>query len=108
MKSLSNPSGSPHVVSVGGNNITCDNIVLYERFGYCSHCLVVANKRECCVEYAKHLQRTSVSSLTKTASENVDSKSLAESTLSNHVNKTSPLVQKNRMVQHKTANFIIE
>ena len=59
---------------VGGSNISCDNIMLYKRFRYCSHCLVVAIKENVVVEYAKHLQRTSVSSLTQTASENVDSK----------------------------------
>ena len=46
--------------------ICCDNIVLYQRFGYCSHCLVVAIKENVVAEYPKHLQRTSVTSLTQT------------------------------------------
>ena len=75
VKSLSNPSGSPQVVSIGGNNIRCDKVCpKYQCFGYCSHCLVVAMKENVVVEYAKHLQRKSVLSLTQMASQNVDSK----------------------------------
>ena len=54
--------------------ICCGNIVLYQRFGCCSHCLVVAIKENVVVEYPKHLQRTPVTSLTQTESKNVDSK----------------------------------
>ena len=45
VKSLSNPSGNPHVVSVCGNNIMCDKVCPgHQRFEYCSHCLAVAMK----------------------------------------------------------------
>ena len=75
VKSLSNSSGSPRVVSIGGNNIRCDKVCpKYQCFGYCSHCLVVAMKENVVVEYAKHLQRKSILSLTQTVSQNVDSK----------------------------------
>ena len=48
--------------------------MLYQRFGYCSHCLVVAIKENVVAEYPKHLERTSVTSLTQTESKTVDSK----------------------------------
>ena len=67
VKSLSNPSRSPHIVSVGGYNIKCEKVChRYQRFGYCSRCLDVAVIENVVVKYAKHLQRTSVSSLTQT------------------------------------------
>ena len=75
VKSLPNLSGSPHAFSVGGNNIRCDKVCSkYQCFRYCSHWLTVATKENVAVEYAKHLQRTFVSSLTQTASQNVDRK----------------------------------
>ena len=73
VKSLSNPSGSLHAVSIGGNSISCDKVSPeYQRFAYYSHYLVVPVKENVVVEHAKHLQRTRVSSLTKAGSQNVD------------------------------------
>ena len=63
-------------------------------------------KENVVVEYAKHLQRKSILSLTQTASQNADSKMVGRKVAVKSRKQNIPISPENHLALHKTTNFI--